>query len=86
MAEAGLPGYETTIWLGIMAPAGTPTAVVEKLNAEINKIVRNPEVKAEWSKQGAESMSMTAEEFVQFVREDIAKWAKVVQVSGAKAD
>ena len=86
MSEAGLPGYETTIWLGIMAPAGTPTAVVERLNSEINKIVRNPEVKAEWSKQGAEAMSMTAEEFVQFVREDIAKWAKVVQVSGAKAD
>ena len=53
IAEAGVPGYESTIWLGIMAPAGTPKAIVDKLNAEINKAINRPEVKAAWDKQGA---------------------------------
>ena len=53
IAEAGVPGYEFTIWLGIMAPAGTPKPIVDKLNAEINKAINRPEVKAAWDKQGA---------------------------------
>jgi tripartite-type tricarboxylate transporter receptor subunit TctC len=84
LAEAGVPGYEATIWLGIMAPKGTPEPVLEKLNAEINKVLKRPEVREAWAKQGAEPMVMTREEFGRYLRDDIAKWAKVVEVSGAK--
>ena len=81
-----VPKYEATIWLGIMAPKGTPAEIVNKLNAEMRKIVNNPDVKAAWSKQGAVPMSMTVAEFDQYLNADIAKWANIVKVSGAKAD
>jgi tripartite-type tricarboxylate transporter receptor subunit TctC len=86
VAEAGVSGYEAVIWLGVMAPAGTPKPIVERLNAEISRIVNNPEVKALWDKQGAVPMSMTTEEFGRYLRDDIEKWAKVVKISGAKVD
>src|SRR5712691_2362874 len=86
VSEAGVPGYEATIWLGLMAPAGTPRPILEKLNAEINKVVNAPEVKEAWAKQGAVPMAMTLEQFDKFLREDIVKWAKVVKLSGAKVD
>ena len=86
VSEAGVPGYEAVIWLGIMAPAGTPKPIVDKLNAEITKIVNRPDVKEAWSKQGAEPMAMTPAEFARFMNEDIEKWAKVVKISGAKVD
>jgi tripartite-type tricarboxylate transporter receptor subunit TctC len=86
VSEAGVPGYEATIWLGIMAPAGTPKPIVDRLNAEITKIVSSPEVKEDWAKQGAVPMTMTSDQFAQYMRDDIEKWAKVVKVSGAKVD
>ena len=86
MHEAGVPGYESTIWLGVMAPAGTPRAVVTRLNGEVGRIVARADVKAEWAKQGATPMLMSADEFAQFMREDIEKWARIVKISGAKAD
>ena len=86
VAEAGVPGYEAVIWLGIMAPAGTPKPIVERLNAEIRKIVNRPEVKEAWAKQGAAPMNMSTDEFGQYLREDIAKWANIVKISGAKVD
>jgi len=86
VSEAGVAGYDAVIWLGIMAPAGTPKAVVDRLNAEIRKIVDSAEVKGAWEKQGAVAMSMSPEEFGRFMREDIEKWARVVKVSGAKPD
>ena len=84
VAEAGVPGYEATIWLGIMAPKGTPPEVVDLLNREITKIVNRPDVKEAWAKQGAIPMTMTPAEFDAFLRKDINKWANVVKVSGAK--
>jgi tripartite-type tricarboxylate transporter receptor subunit TctC len=81
-----VPGYEATIWLGIMAPAATPRPIVERLNAEIRKVVNNPEVRDAWAKQGAAPMSMSTDEFAAFMREDIAKWANIVKISGAKVD
>jgi tripartite-type tricarboxylate transporter receptor subunit TctC len=84
IAEAGVPGYEATIWLGIMAPKGTPQAVVDKLNAEIGKVLQRPDVKETWAKQGAEPMLMTPAEFKTYLEKDIEKWAEVVKVSGAK--
>jgi tripartite-type tricarboxylate transporter receptor subunit TctC len=84
--EAGVPGYDAVIWLGIMAPAGTPKAIVDRLNAEITKAVGDPKVKAAWAEQGAVPMAMTPEEFARFLHEDIEKWARVVKISGAKPD
>lgn len=81
-----VPKYEATIWLGFMAPKGTPADIVNKLNAEMRKIVNNSEVKAAWAKQGAVPMSMSVAEFDQYLNADIAKWANIVKVSGAKAD
>ena len=86
VAEAGLPGYESGIWLGLMAPAKTPRPVLERVNAEVNKVVNSPETKEAWLKQGTVAMGMSIEQFDKFLREEIVKWAKVVQVSGAKAD
>jgi tripartite-type tricarboxylate transporter receptor subunit TctC len=86
IAEAGVPGYEATIWLGIMAPAGTPKAIVEKLNSEINKAIARPDVKEAWAKQGAVPMIMTPAEFDTYLRADIDKWANVVKLSGAKVN
>jgi tripartite-type tricarboxylate transporter receptor subunit TctC len=84
--ESGVPKYEATIWLGLMAPKGTPAEVINRLNAEVRKIVNNPEVKATWAKQGAVPLSMTVPEFEQYLNADIAKWANIVKVSGAKPD
>jgi tripartite-type tricarboxylate transporter receptor subunit TctC len=86
LGEAGVPGYEAVIWLGILAPAGTPRPVVQRLNAEITKVANAPETKDAWAKQGAVAMSMTTEEFAKHVRADIEKWARIVKLSGAKAD
>ena len=86
ISEAGVPGYEATIWLGIMAPKGTPRAVVDRLNAEIRKAVNAPELKAEWEKQGAVGMDMSPEDFDKYLRQDIEKWAKIVKISGAQQD
>lgn len=81
-----VPGYEATIWLGLMAPKGTPQAIVEKLNAEVRRIVAQPDVKEMWAKQGATPMSMSAAEFTKYLNQDIAKWATIVKISGAKQD
>jgi tripartite-type tricarboxylate transporter receptor subunit TctC len=86
VAESGLPGYEAVAWYGVFAPAGTPAEVVTRLNAEIVRIVRSPEVRELLLKQGAESFATTPEEFTKIVERDVAKWAKVVKASGAKAD
>ena len=86
ISEAGVKGYETTIWIGIMAPAGTPRAVAERLNAEITKVVNRPDVKRVWGEQGAQPMTMTVTEFEKYLHADIAKWGKVVKISGARAD
>ncbi len=84
--EAGVPGYDAVIWLGMMAPAATPKPIIEKLNSEIQKITNLPDVKQAWAKQGAVPMHMTPAEFGKFMEQDIEKWAKVVQFSGASVD
>src|SRR5581483_1106103 len=84
IAEAGVPGYEATIWLGLMAPAGTPQPVVAKLNAEVNKILERADVKEAWAKQGATPLIMSPGEFDKYLRADIEKWAKVVHTAGIK--
>jgi len=79
-----VPGYEATIWLGVMAPKGTPKEVITFLNTAINKVINLPDVKEVWLKQGAIPLVKTPEEFDAYLRKDIEKWANVVKVSGAK--
>jgi len=84
--EAGLPGYDAVIWLGMMAPTATPKLIVDSLNSEIQKIANSPDVKEAWAKQGAVPMRMAPAEFGKFMEQDIQKWAKVVKFAGAKVD
>jgi len=81
-----VPGYESTIWIGLMAPKGTPKDVVSFLNTSINKILERSDVKEAWLKQGAIPMVKTPEEFDAYLRQDIEKWAHVLKVSGAKIE
>ena len=83
--EAGVAGYEATIWLGIMAPAGTPKDVIERLNAEIGKVIAKPAIRDAWARQGAVPMTMTPAQFEAYLKGDIEKWAMVIQQAGIKA-
>jgi tripartite-type tricarboxylate transporter receptor subunit TctC len=86
MDEAGVKGYEATLWLGLMAPKGTPPAVIARLNAELGKYTSSADVKRAWGAQGATPMTMSVDEFTRYLNDDIAKWAKVVKFSGAKPE
>ena len=85
-SEAGVPGYQATIWLGLMAPKGTPAAVVNKLNAEVARITTHPEIRRAWSAQGTAAMTMGVDEFNRYLVADIAKWARIVKISGATVE
>ena len=84
--ESGVPGYEATIWLGVLAPKATPPAVVTRLNEAITRIVSAPEVQQAWAQQGATALVMTPAQFDKYMQEDIAKWAKVIQSANIKAE
>ena len=86
IGEAGVPKYEATIWLGLMAPKATPPAVVERLNAEVSRIVGAPETAKAWNAQGAMPMVMNVADFSRYIQADIAKWANIVKISGAKPE
>jgi tripartite-type tricarboxylate transporter receptor subunit TctC len=82
--EAGVRGYEATIWLGLMAPTGTPRPVIDKLNAALKELVKRADIVKLWNDQGAIPMSMTPEEFDKYLRADIVKWAEVVKTLADK--
>jgi len=86
VAESGLKGYETITWFGFVAPAKTPPAVVTRLNAEIVKVLALPDVRNQFRIQGIEVLGGTPEQFASTIRDEIAKWAKVIRLSGAKAE
>ncbi len=86
MSEAGVAGYETTIWLGLMAPKGTPIAIINQLNSAVTAIVTRPEIKKQWAEKGAMPLSMSPLEFQMYLERDVIKWAKIVKLSGAKAE
>jgi tripartite-type tricarboxylate transporter receptor subunit TctC len=86
MAEAGVPGYEATLWLGLVAPKGTPATIVNRLNAEVGRIAADPDVRRQWEAQGASPMVMSVDEFTRYLNDDITKWARIVKISGAKAE
>ena len=86
LGEAGVANYEATIWLGVMAPKATPKAIVEQLNAAITKIVSQPEIKQQWSKQGATPMIMGVAAFDKYLQDDVQKWASVIRSANIKLD
>jgi len=86
IAEAGVPGYDVTNWFGVLAPARTPQAIVTRVNAELNRSLQTPEVKAALSAQGADAAGGTPEAFAAMIRADLPKWEKVVKASGARVD
>src|SRR6185295_19200796 len=86
ISEAGVPGYETNSWGGIVVPVGTPRAIVVKLNAEINKALQSPILRERYAAIEAEPVGGTPEEFAAFVKKETVKWADVVKKSGAKLD
>ncbi len=86
IAESGLPGFEASIWQGVLAPAGTPNAIVEKLNREIGAALASADVKKQFFAAGVEAMPSTPAQFRSYIESEIAKWAKVIKASGAKVD
>jgi tripartite-type tricarboxylate transporter receptor subunit TctC len=86
LAEAGVAGYEASLWVGVLAPAGTPQAIVELLNSEINKILSRPDIKESWEKQGATPVVMTPTQFGAHVQSEIERWAKIIHASGLKPE
>jgi tripartite-type tricarboxylate transporter receptor subunit TctC len=86
LAETGIKGFAAVNWWGILAPAGTPKAIIDKLNADIVKAVAMPNVKARLAELGAEGITSTPEEFAAFMAAESARWGKLVQETGMKAD
>jgi tripartite-type tricarboxylate transporter receptor subunit TctC len=86
IAEAGVPGYESTNWYGIAAPAGTPGAIVAKLNREIGQIVVQPEVRAKLLSLGMETEASPPDKYAEYLRAEMAKWAKVIKATGLRIE
>lgn len=86
VAEAGVPGYELTVWFGLVAPAGTPREVIQKLNAEVLKILAMPDVRERFLSQGVEPLGSTPEQFGDHIKAQMAKWGKVVRDAGVQAE
>jgi tripartite-type tricarboxylate transporter receptor subunit TctC len=86
VAESGLPGYEATAWQGVLAPAGTPREIVAKLNAEIVRVVQQPDVRRQLAEQGYEPAGNSPEQFADYIKTEIAKWTKVIKAAGLKAE
>ena len=84
IAEAGVPGFQASLWVGFMAPAGTPQPIVDKLNTEIAKILSRPDIKEAWEKQGATPVVMPPAEFKKFMDAEVAKWAGIIQANHIK--
>jgi len=86
ISESGLPGYEANNWWGVLAPAGTPSAVVTKLNDELAAILKSAETQKRFSSEGAEAVSMAPDAFGKFIASEMAKWSKVVKEAGIRAE
>ena len=86
MKEAGVEGVEVPLWFGLLAPAGTPREVITALAAGVVRAARDPDMRRRLEEQGGEPVGSSPEEFAALLREEVAKWAEVVKVSGASAN
>lgn len=86
LAQLGVAGVDASVWFGMAVKAGTPAAVVRQLNAEVNKALRQPDVVKRFGDQGLETMSMSPEQFNQFLKDEVARWTPLVKASGASVD
>lgn len=86
IAEAGVPGYESDVWFGVIAPGGTPKAVVDRLNTEIVRILKTPEMQKNLAEQGAEPVGSSPEQFGALIKSEYAKWADLIKRTGIKAE
>jgi tripartite-type tricarboxylate transporter receptor subunit TctC len=86
MEEAGVKGFQAVSWIGMMAPAGTPRPIVERLNVEINKVLRRPDIDSSWRKQGADPIVMSTTEFHELLRMEIERWERVIKTNGIKGE
>lgn len=86
LAESGLAGFDVNPWFGLLAPAGTPAAVVQRINSDVNALLATADVKEKFAASGAEPLATTPERFAEMLRDDLLKWARVVRLSGAKVD
>ncbi|WP_260502079.1 tripartite tricarboxylate transporter substrate-binding protein [Aquabacterium sp. J223] len=86
VAESGFPGFDLSVWYGLLAPAGTPAEIIAKLSAETARVMASPELKERFAALGMEPRSSTPEQFASHIHSETAKWAKVVRDSGAKAE
>ena len=86
VAESGVPGFDVGVWFGFVAPARTPQPIVDQLNAEVVKVTRLPEVRAQFAAQGADPVGSSAAEFGRYIRTEVAKWAKVAKAANLRAE
>lgn len=86
VAESGLPGYDVSAWYGLLAPAGTPRPIIDKINQDVRKALQAPDIQQRLAADGSESVGSSPEEFGRFIRDEIAKWGKAVKAAGAKID
>jgi tripartite-type tricarboxylate transporter receptor subunit TctC len=86
VSEAGVPGFEVTVWFGFLAPAGTPRDIIQRLNAESIRIINSPEVSDRFMKLGVTPATGTPEQYGDMIKSEVARWAKVVKDAGIKAE
>ena len=86
IAESGIPGFEAVNWFGVLTPRGTPKSIIDRLNAELVKIVNSPDMKERLNKGGADVVGSSPSEFLQVLQSDLKRWEQVVKDSGAKID
>jgi tripartite-type tricarboxylate transporter receptor subunit TctC len=86
LAESGFPGFDMVSWQALVAPAGTPRAVVDRLNAEVAKVLKTPEMKEKMTGLGTDIVANSPEQFAQYLREETAKWSKIVRDAGIKLE
>jgi tripartite-type tricarboxylate transporter receptor subunit TctC len=84
--EAGVPGYDVTVWFGVLAPAGTPRDIVQRLNREMVSILHSSEVRERFAKAGVQVAASSPEEFQRFLNAEVSRWAQVVKAANIKAD
>ena len=85
MAEVGFPEMETTLWGGVLAPAGTPAEIIKRLNAELLKIIHSPEIREQWA-SGRQAVGSTPEEFAAFIQSEQSRWARLIKQTGVKME